>query len=307
LPAVKDQNMGMDTENYRSGFVNILGMPNVGKSTLINALVGEKISIVSPKIQTTRHRILGIITEKKYQIVFSDTPGILEPRYGMQESMLTTVKEALKDADVILYLAEATDDFSMHENWICKIQKLKIPWFFVVNKVDILEKQSRLEENIARWQQHFPPDKILIISALHKFNLPKLLADVVRSLPLHPPYYPEEMFTDRSERFLASEIIREKIFLKYRQEIPYSAEVIITSFKEGDTLLRISADIILNKKSHKAIILGAGGLAIKETGTLARIDMEKFFEKKVYLELFVKVRENWRDHPLYLRQFGYNQ
>jgi GTPase len=307
LPAVKDQNMGMDTENYRSGFVNILGMPNVGKSTLINALVGEKISIVSPKIQTTRHRILGIITEKKYQIVFSDTPGILEPRYGMQESMLTTVKEALKDADVILYLAEATDDFSMHENWICKIQKLKIPWFFVVNKVDILEKQSRLEENIARWQQHFPPDKILIISALHKFNLPKLLADVVRSLPLHPPYYPEEMFTDRSERFLASEIIREKIFLKYRQEIPYSAEVIITSFKDGDTLLRISADIILNKKSHKAIILGAGGLAIKETGTLARIDMEKFFEKKVYLELFVKVRENWRDHPLYLRQFGYNQ
>lgn len=289
---------------HKAGFVNIIGYPNVGKSTLMNALLGEKISIVTPKVQTTRHRILGIMTEKQYQIVFSDTPGILEPKYELQKSMLSYIEGSLEDADIILYLIEPADEPEKHNNYLKKISNLKIPFYLVINKIDLAKNQNNLEAVLDKWKKVINTDQIIPISALYDFNLKKILYEIIKSLPYHPPYYTDERITDKSERFIASEIIREKIFLKYRQEIPYSTEVLITSFKDED-ILRITAEIFVNRKSQKPILIGKGGFALKEIGVNSRKDLEIFFDKQVYLELRVKVRENWRNKAIFLKQFGY--
>lgn len=291
-------------QNYKSGFVNIIGLPNAGKSTLLNALLGEKISIVTPKVQTTRHRIIGILTGKNYQIVFSDTPGILEPKYMLQEKMLNAVNEAIEDADILLYIIDINDDPQQHKSTISKLTTKETPTLLIMNKIDLV-KEDELLNKLDQFASTFPGANILPVSALHKFNLDKLMKYIVNHLPEHPPYFPEDQITDRSERFIASEIIREKVFAMYRQEIPYSTEIMITGFNEEENLIKIYAEIVVNRKSQKPILIGKGGKALKATGTEARKELERFFNKKVFLELFVKVRENWRDTPTFLRSFGY--
>lgn len=292
---------------HKSGFVNIIGRPNVGKSTLINALVGEKVSIVSPKVQTTRQRVLGILNGENWQMVFSDTPGYLKPKYLLQESMMRSVNEALDDADIILYMVEVGEHPEKHEWWMDRLKKLKVPVFLLINKVD-LSDQETLERRIKEWQAAFPfpEERIWPISATEGFNLPKLHERLLELLPEHPPYFPPEQYTDRSERYLASEVVREKIFLYYKQEIPYSVEVIVQQFKEEEEIIRIMADIIVARESQKPILIGKGGLALKRIGTAARADLEEAFRKQVFLELFVKVRENWRENKNYLKDYGYD-
>jgi GTPase len=291
-------------DHFKSGFVNIIGYPNAGKSTLFNQLLGDKISIVTPKVQTTRQRILGLLNGENYQVVFSDTPGIVDPKYQLHHFMIKSIEEALEDADVILYIVDAADDVSEHEKFIGKIKKLEIPYYLLVNKMD-LQQQEKMEVKLLQWQELVPKPNIYPISALYNFNLKALINEIIRVLPEHEPYYPDDIITDKSERFIASEIIREKIFIRYKQEIPYSVEVIITEFKEGETLLRILADIVVSKESHKPIIIGKKGVTLKHIGIDARKDMEAFFKKQVYLELYVKVREGWKDNKNLLRQFGY--
>ena len=291
-------------KQFKAGFVNIIGLPNVGKSTLMNSFIKERISIVSPKAQTTRNRILGFLNTSEYQIIFSDTPGLLEPKYELQRTMMTYIEEALEDADIILYMTEAKDRPDLHFNFIEKIIKTKIPAFLVINKID------DVNETIAKalyetWKKYFDDEHIYIISALHNFNIDQLLKAIITHLPEHPPYYEDDILTDKSERFIASEIIREKIFLHYQQEIPYSTEVIVTSFKESETIIKINADIVVERDSQKPILIGKNGESLKKTGTVARKEMERFFNKKVYLEMYVKVRENWRNDKNFLKQFGY--
>ena len=290
---------------FKSGFVNIIGFPNAGKSTLINHLVKEKISIVTRKPQTTRLRVLGIVNGENYQIVFSDTPGILEPHYELQQSMMVSVNQALSDADVILFIIDITDSVNKHLEFLEKIISLNVPFITLLNKADLVN-EAELNAKVDAWKNHLPEGKTIIISALHGFNIGLMMEDIIALLPEGEAFYPEDMLTDKSEKFIASELIREQIFIHYKEEIPYSTEVIVTDFDDTTDILRIKSEIYVNRESQKPILIGKGGSALKLIGTEARLEMEKFFKKKVFLEIFVKVRENWRDKKLYLKQFGYN-
>ena len=289
---------------HRAGFVNIIGNPNVGKSTLMNALVGEKLSIVTAKAQTTRHRIMGIVNGEDYQIVYSDTPGILKPKYRLQESMMNFVETAIGDADTILYVTDTVEQPDKNDEWVEKLQRLECPVILVINKIDI-STQEKVVELMRWWQEKLPKATIFPASAQEKFNLDSIFEAIVASLPVAPPWYDKDVFTDRTLRFFASEIIREKIFLNYSQEIPYSCEVVIEQFKEGEARYEISAVIYVERETQKGIIIGKGGTALKKVGTQARMDMEDFFQKKIYLNLFVKTDDGWRQSKKELKRFGY--
>ena len=291
---------------HRAGFVNIVGNPNVGKSTLMNALVGEKLSIVTAKAQTTRHRIMGIVNTDEYQIVYSDTPGILKPNYRLQEDMMKFVDAAIGDADIILYVTDVIEKSDKNQEYILKLQKIDCPVVVVINKIDISD-QPRVVELIKYWQEILPEATIIPVSAKERFNLESVLEAVVSKLPVAPPWFDKDQFTDRNLRFFASEIIREKILENYSQEVPYSCEVVIEAFKEGKERYEISAVILVTRDSQKGIIIGKGGAALKKTGTEARLEMEDFFQKKVFLQLFVKVDADWRDSRRELRKFGYEE
>jgi len=288
---------------HKAGFVSIIGKPNAGKSTLMNALVGEKLSIITPKAQTTRHRILGMVNEEAYQIVFSDTPGIIKPRYGLQDSMMNFVKGALSDADLILFMTDINEQHD-ESDVLEKIINTTIPIIVLINKIDGAT-QEQVEEKTAYWQELLKPKHIYAISALHKYNLDGIMETVLEFLPEHPPYYDKEDLTDKTQRFFVSEIIREKIFNNYQKEIPYSTEVVITAFKEEEKMVRISAEIIVERDSQKNILIGKGGSMLKKVGTEARKDIEKFLDQKVFLETFVKVLPDWRSKKNYLKSFGY--
>jgi len=293
----------MEESKFKSGFVSIVGKPNVGKSTLMNRLVGERLSIISPKAQTTRHRIMGILTGEDYQIVYSDTPGILEPSYSLHQAMMTYVKVSLEDADVILLVLDGNEKFD--PVLFKRFQFTQTPLIVLLNKMEKVKKEEE-QKIIAHWKEHLPNmASILSISALKGKNVDQVFPLIVKYLPVHPPYFPKDDFTNRSERFFAGEIIREKIFLNYQDEIPYSTEVSITAFKEGDDLIKIQAEIYIERNSQKGILIGKGGSSLKKVGTESRLDMEKFFGKKVFLETHVKVASNWRKESHKLRQFGY--
>jgi GTP-binding protein Era len=290
--------------NHRSGFVNILGNPNVGKSTIMNALVGEKLSIITPKAQTTRHRIMGIVNGEDYQIVYSDTPGILRPQYKLQETMMNFVNSALSDADLILYVTDVTERTANEGEYIDKIKDSGLPVIIAVNKVD-LTTQENLEKIVDSWHLAFPDSPVFPVSALKKFNLDSLLNAILSKLPEGEPFFPKDQLTDKYERFFASEIIREKILINYKKEIPYSVEIEIESFIDVKKIIKIRALIHVTRDSQKGIIIGHKGAMLKRVGTEARHDMEDFFKKKVFLELYVKVTKDWRDKPLILKKFGY--
>ena len=289
---------------FKSGFVNILGNPNVGKSTLMNALVGENLSIITAKAQTTRHRILGVVNGDDYQIVFSDTPGVLKPAYRLQESMMRFVYSAIGDADVILYLTDTVEKADKHADFLEKINKCGAPVLLLINKIDI-STQTELEMLVGEWKERLPAASLYPVSALKKFNLDSVRNRIIDLLPEGPRYYEGDTLTDRSLRFFASEIIREKIFLNYRKEVPYSIEVGIEEFKESPGLIRIEAVIYVARESQKGIIIGNKGLALKKTGSDARKDLESFLRSKVYLGLRVKVDPDWRNNIHQLKRFGY--
>ena len=289
---------------HRAGFVNIIGNPNVGKSTLMNALVGENLSIVTAKAQTTRHRIMGIVSSDDWQIVFSDTPGILKPSYALQQSMLDFVDTAIGDADVILYVTDVVEKKDKNAEYVEKLRKVTCPVLIVINKIDLSDQPTVLAL-IAEWQALVPQAEIFPISAREKFNLEGILDTIVSKLPFCPPWYDKEQFTDKSMRFFASEIIREKILENYDKEIPYCTEVIIERFKEGEQRYEIGAVINVMRDSQKGIVIGKGGSALKRVATQARLEMEDFFQKKVFLEVFVKVEPNWRDDKKMLKKYGY--
>jgi GTPase len=290
-------------EPFKSGFVSIVGKPNVGKSTLMNKLVGENVSIISSKAQTTRHRIMGIINGENYQVVYSDTPGILEPKYSLHEAMMHYVKVSLEDADLILLVVELDDKFE--EAVFSRFQKITTPVLLVLNKID-LAKGSQIDDKTKYWKEHLKNiTDVVQVSAKTGKGVDALLPKIIGFMPVHPPFFPQDEYTDRTERFFASEIIREKIFLNYEQEVPYSCEVGIESFKEEKDIIRIRAVIYVERESQKGIVIGKGGSLLKKVGTEARKDMETFFAKKIFLETFVKVAENWRKEKFKLRQFGY--
>lgn len=291
---------------HKSGFVNIIGNPNVGKSTLMNALVGERLSIVTSKAQTTRHRIMGIVNGDDFQIVYCDTPGILKPKYRLQESMMDFVDTAIGDADVILYVTDTVEKPDKNEDYIEKLAAVACPVVLVINKIDKSD-QEKLSALAAWWRERLPKADIFAASALEKFNVEQIFARIKELLPDSPPWYDKDVFTDRSMRFFASEIIREKILENYDKEIPYCSEVVIEEFKEGAERYDINAVINVMRASQKGILIGKGGAALKKTATAARIEMEHFFQKKVFLTVFVKVEENWRDDRKMLRRFGYIQ
>lgn len=288
---------------HKAGFVNIIGNPNVGKSTLMNALVGEKLSIITSKAQTTRHRIMGIVNGIDFQIIYSDTPGIIKPHYKLHESMMKFIKTALIDADIILLVTEVNDKIKDIEI-LKKIEKLNIPILVLINKIDLSDQQT-IEEQIKLWKSRLKKAEVIPISALEKFNIKKVFDKIIEKLPENPPFFPKDELTDKSQRFFVSEIIREKILLNYSKEIPYSIEVVVDEFKEEKNLIRIKAFIYVARDSQKAIIIGHKGNAIKKVGTEARIDIEDFIEKKVYLELSVKVNKDWRNKETQLKRFGY--
>ena len=297
---------GSQKTGHRAGFVNIIGNPNVGKSTLMNALVGEKLSIVTAKAQTTRHRIMGIVNTDDYQIVYSDTPGMLKPTYRLQEDMMKFVDTAIGDADIILYVTDVVEKSDKNSEYIEKLRKLDCPVVVAVNKIDISDQQKVLSL-LEYWHKTLPDALVIPVSAKEHFNLESILNAIVSRLPLSPPWFDKDQFTDRSLRFFASEIIREKILENYSQEIPYSCEVGIEAFKEGRDRYEISAVIFVMRDSQKGIIIGKGGSALKKVGTEARLDMEDFFQKKVFLQLFVKVDSDWRESRRELRKFGYEE
>ena len=291
---------------HRAGFVNIIGNPNVGKSTLMNALVGEKLSIVTAKAQTTRHRIMGIVSGEDYQIVYSDTPGILKPNYRLQQNMMNFVDAAIGDADIILYVTDTVETADKNADYVAKLQRLDCPVIVVINKID-LSDQPRVMELMDYWKAQLPKAEVIPASARERFNLESIFDKIVEKLPLSPPWYDKDTFTDRNLRFFAQEIIREKILLNYSQEIPYCCEVEVESFKEGEERYEISAVIYVMRDSQKGIIIGKKGAALKKVGTEARIDMEDFFQKKVFLSLYVKVDPDWRESRRELRRFGYEE
>ena len=292
------------TKKHRAGFVNIIGNPNVGKSTLMNALVGEKLSIVTAKAQTTRHRIMGIVNGDDYQIVYSDTPGILKPNYRLQKSMMDFVDTAIGDADIILYVTDTIEKGDKNEEYIAKLKQIQCPVILVINKIDI-SNQEQVLQLMGWWKEQLPNAIIFPASAQEKFNLDNIFDAIVANLPQAPAWYDKDVFTDKNLRFFASEIVREKIFLNYKEEIPYSCEVAIEEFKEGEERYDISAVIYVMRDSQKGVIIGKAGSALKRVGTQARIEMEDFFQKKVFLRLFVKVDQDWRESKKELRKFGY--
>lgn len=289
---------------HKAGFVNIVGNPNVGKSTLMNALVGERISIITSKAQTTRHRIMGIVNGEDFQVVYSDTPGIIVPKYKMQEGMMAFVGTALADADVLLLVDDLSDDRPIEENTFKKIKGAKVPVILILNKTDLVNEKV-IAERSEKWKKDFPSAEIIPASALKGNDAEMILKKIISLLPEHPAYYPKDELTDRPERFFVSEIVREKILLQYSQEIPYSCEVVVEDFKEGETLVKIRANIFVSRESQKAILLGHKGEAIKNLGIESRLDIEKFLQKKVFLELFVKVDKEWRDSERQLKRYGY--
>lgn len=296
----------MVEKKHKAGFVNIIGYPNVGKSTLMNQLVGEKLSIITPKAQTTRHRILGIVNEEEVQIVFSDTPGILKPSYKMQEGMMKFVYSALEDADLILLMIECGQRKIEDEKLMDFLQQESCPVWVLLNKID-LKSQKELEEEVAHWSAQFPKADILPIAALHKFNVAPLVEKIKGVLPENPPFYPKDSLTDKSERFFVEEKIREHILTHYKQEIPYSVEVVVESFKAEEGIIRIHANIFVARNSQKHILIGKQGHMLKKVGSKARQDLEKFFNSKIFLSLLVKVKKDWRDDQEQLKRFGYLQ
>ena len=293
------------TSTHKAGFVNIVGNPNVGKSTLTNLLVGERISIITSKAQTTRHRIMGIVNTPEYQIVFSDTPGVLAPKYKLQESMLNFSEGALVDADVLLYVTDVVEDPSKNAEFLAKVAKENIPVIVVINKIDLVKVQLQLEQLTEKWQSLLPKAEIFPVSAKENFNVANLMARIVELLPVNPPFFGKDALTDKPARFFVTEIIREKILMLYEKEIPYSVEVIVEKFEEKEKAIHIMAVIYVERESQKGIIIGHKGSMIKKVGMEARKDIETFFGKSVFLELFVKVEPNWRNRENKLRQFGY--
>ncbi|MFD1629554.1 GTPase Era [Pseudopedobacter beijingensis] len=291
--------------SHKAGFVSIVGKPNAGKSTLMNTLVGEKMAIITSKAQTTRHRIIGIVNEEDYQIVFSDTPGVIKPAYKLQETMMDAVKGSLVDADIILFVTDINEKHD-EQDVIDRIKGSSAKLMVIVNKIDE-STEEEVTQKMNYWKEKLNPDAIIGISALHNFNIEKIMPFIIEHLPVHPPYYEKDELTTRSERFFVSEMIREKIFKFYKKEIPYSTEVIITSFKENKDLIKISSEIIVERDSQKNILIGPGGAMLKKIGTYARQDMEDFLQKKVFLEIFVKVIPDWRNRSSYLKQFGYEE
>ncbi|MBX7093337.1 MAG: GTPase Era [Flavobacteriales bacterium] len=289
---------------HKAGFVNIIGSPNVGKSTLMNALVGERVSIINAKAQTTRHRIMGIVSGEDFQIVYSDTPGVLNPAYKMQEGMMGFVNAAFQDADIFILVTDLNEDQPAVPDIVERLNKQSVPVFVLVNKID-LSTQEKVAERLDHWKSLLPNALVAGISALHKYNLDILFEKILELLPESPAYFDKEEYTDRSMRFLVSEIIREKILTLYDKEIPYSSEVVVESFKEEEHITRISAVVYVTRDSQKGIIIGHQGKMIKLLGTKARKEMEEFLGKKVFLELFVKVQKNWRDDERHLKNFGY--
>ena len=290
---------------HKAGFVNIVGNSNVGKSTIMNALVGEKLSIITSKAQTTRHRIMGIMNGDDFQIVYSDTPGVLKPNHKLQESMLKMAVSALEDADIVLYVTDVNETIDKNRDFLNKINELGEPVIVLVNKIDLAD-QEIVTKRCEKWHELLPKAEIIPLSALKNFNIDTLFKGILKMLPISPPYFPKDQISDKSERFFAAEIIREKVLLNYRQEIPYSVEVAVEEFHEADDILRIRALIFVERDSQKGIIIGHKGEAIKKVGTMARKEMEVFFDNKVFLELFVKVHKDWKDNPNYLRRFGYS-
>jgi GTP-binding protein Era len=291
---------------HKSGFVNIIGNPNVGKSTLMNVLVGERLSIITSKAQTTRHRILGIVNDENHQIVFSDTPGVLEPAYKMHQSMMTFVKSALSDADVILFMVEVKENRFRDADILNSLKKTDTPILLLINKIDEVDQQF-LEEKVAFWKKEIPKAEIYPLSALHNFNIENIFERIKELLPEGEPYYDKDALTDKPEKFFVSEIIREKILMNYQKEIPYSCEVEVEEYKEFEKIVKIRANIIVARESQKGIIIGHQGKELKKIGTEARKDIEAFVQNKVFLELYVKVSKDWRDNDNQLKRFGYNQ
>lgn len=307
----KKPNNYSDLDKHYSGFVNIVGKPNVGKSTLLNALMGERMSIITPKPQTTRHRILGIVSGENHQVIFSDTPGLIsDPGYKMQKAMNDAAFSIFEDADLILFVTEPADEYQGDELIINKLAEAEVPRFLLINKVDISDADT-LKQLEQTWMDRVPFEKCIFISALEKAGIEHLLNLIIEHLPEGPVYYPKDQVSDKSVRFFISEIIREKILLLYQQEIPYSCEVVVTEFKErvknGEDLVNIRAEVYVMRKSQKSILIGKGGSSIKKLGIQARQDIEAFLSKKVHLELYVKVKEKWRDDDRLLKSFGYLQ
>ncbi|WP_339734294.1 GTPase Era [uncultured Sunxiuqinia sp.] len=290
---------------HKSGFVNIIGNPNVGKSTIMNSLVGERLSIITKKMQTTRHRIKGIVSGEDFQIVYSDTPGILKPNYKLQESMMKYVNTALIDADVILYVTDVVEKPDKNEEYLAKIRKSNAPVIVLINKID-LSNQGDVMKLYEYWKNLLPAADVFAISATERFNIGPIFDRILELLPEAPPYFPKDELTDRNDRFFVSEIIREKILLYYQKEVPYSVEVEVEEFKEEDKILRLRCVINVARDSQKGIIIGHQGAALKKVGTMARKDMEEFFQKKIFLQLYVKVSKDWRDKDRMLGNFGYD-
>ena len=289
---------------HKSGFVNIVGSPNVGKSTLMNQLVGEKLSIVSSKAQTTRHRILGIVNDEDYQIVFSDTPGVVNAAYKLHENMMEYVNSSIQDADVLIFMTDTQENEMNHKETLERIQRLEVPVFCVINKIDKSD-QAKVMERVQYWQEKLPKAKVFAISSLHQFNIDAVWQEILDLIPESPPYYDKEELSDRPMRFFISEIIREKIFIHCQKEIPYSTQVEVEEYKEEPGLTRIRANIIVERDSQRGIIIGRGGEMLKRIGREARIDMEKFLETKVFLENYVKVDKDWRHSEVKLKKYGY--
>ena len=291
---------------HKAGYVNIIGNPNVGKSTLMNAIVGEKLSIITSKAQTTRHRILGIVNGDDFQILFSDTPGIIKPAYELQNSMMGFVKSAFEDADVLIYMVEIGEKELKDEAFFNKIIHSKIPVLLLINKIDT-SSQDEVEEKVLYWKEKVPNAELFLISALEKFNVEAVFNRIIEVLPESPAFYPKDQLTDKPERFFVNEAIREKILLHYKKEIPYSVEVDTEEFFESEKLIKIRSVIMVERDTQKGIIIGHKGAALKRVGTEARKDLEKFFDKKIHLELYVKVNKDWRSDKRQLRRFGYNE
>lgn len=302
---METNNVTPTSSEHKAGFVNIVGNPNVGKSTLMNDLVGERVSIITSKAQTTRHRIMGIVNTPDYQIVFSDTPGVLAPKYKLQESMLGFSEGALTDADVLLYVTDVVEDPVKNADFLAKVAKETIPVLLVINKIDLVKSQEELEAIVARWKELLPNAEVFPTSALEHFNVTNLMDRIVELLPESEPYFGKDALTDKPARFFVTEIIREKILLNYDKEVPYSTEVIVEKFEEKEKSIHIMAVIYVERDSQKGIIIGRQGTRLKKVGTEARKDLEKFFDKSIYLELFVKVEPNWRNRDNKLRAFGY--
>ena len=289
---------------HRSGFINIIGSPNVGKSTLMNALVGERLSIITSKAQTTRHRILGFVNEEDYQMVFSDTPGIIDPAYKLQESMMDFVRSAFDDADILVYMVEMGEKTLKDPQFFKKLQQAAAPLLLLINKIDTGDQES-LNAAVTHWSEQLPRAEIFPISALEGFGVSQVMERLKELLPLGPAYFPKDQLTDKTERFVVSEVIREKILLNYDKEIPYAVEIQVESFKESDTIIHIGAIILVERDTQKGILIGHQGKGLKRVGTEARKDLEQFFAKKIHLEMHVKVSKNWRSDDNLLRRFGY--